>query len=95
MFVIIDYTPAEPAGFGGSYESRQDVGHTAFGQATEYVFQGGRLPECQRARCVDYIINDPASNSGFAVLAGGSDFALAQDIARTVMESLVPQSYGE
>lgn len=95
MFVIIDYTPLEPAGFGGSYDTRQDVGQTAFGTATEYVFQGGNLPECQRAPCVDYIINDPASESGFAVLAGGSDFTLAKDIARTVMESLVPQPYGE
>jgi hypothetical protein len=95
MFVIIDYTPQEPAGFGGDYQSRRDVGQTAFGSATEYIFQGGSLPECQRARCVDYIINDPASASGFAVLAGGSDFELAQEIASTVMESLVPQSYGE
>jgi hypothetical protein len=95
MFVIIDYTPQEPAGFGGNFESRRDVGQTAFGSATEYVFQGGTLPECQRARCVDYIINDPASDSGFAVLAGGSDFALAQEIAKTVMESLVPQPFGE
>ena len=95
MFVIIDYTPLEPAVFGGSFESRRDVGQTAFGSATEYVFQGGRLPECQRAPCVDYIINDPASESGFAVLAGGSDFAVAQEIAGTVMESLVPQSYDE
>jgi hypothetical protein len=95
MFVIIDYTPLEPAVFGGSYQSRRDVGQTAFGQATEYVFQGGRLPECQRAPCVDYIINDPASDSGFAVLAGGTDFEPATEIARTVMESLVPQSYGE
>jgi hypothetical protein len=94
-FVIIDYTPVEAAGFGGSYQSRTEVGQTAFGQATEYVFQGGRLPECQRAPCVDYIINDPASDSGFAVLAGGSDFTSAKEIARTVMESLVPESYGE
>jgi cytochrome c556 len=95
MFLIIDYTPQEPAAFGGNFESRRDVGQTAFGSATEYIFQGGSLPECQRARCVDYIINDPASDSGFAVLAGGTDFALAQKIAKTVMESLVPQPFGE
>lgn len=88
MFLIIDYTPFEPARFGGGYQSRRSVGQTAFGSATQYVFHGGRLPECQRSRCVDYIINDPGSGAGFGVLAGGPDFALAQEIARTVMESL-------
>ena len=88
VFLIIDYTPYEPARFGGSYQTTRSVGQTAFGSATEYVFQGGRLPECQRARCVDYIINDPASSTGFGVLAGGPDFAAAKEIARTVMESL-------
>jgi hypothetical protein len=88
MFLIIDYTPTEPATFGGRYESRADVGQTAFGSGTKYVFQGGRLPECQRVRCVDYIINDRASAQGFGVLAGGPDFALASEIARTAAESL-------
>jgi hypothetical protein len=88
MFVIIDYTPTEAASFGSGYDSREEVGQTAFGSATKYVFQGGRLPECQRSRCVDYIINDRASSQGFGVLAGGSDFALASDIAQTVAESV-------
>jgi hypothetical protein len=90
-FVIVDFTPFETAKFGGSYSSRRQVGQTAFGSATEYIFQGGRLPECQRDRCVDYIINDARSGQGFGVLAGGPDFALAQSIARTVMESLTPR----
>jgi hypothetical protein len=88
MVAIIDYTPFEAATFAGSSQSRRDVGQTAFGSATEYVFQGGALTECQRARCVDYIINDRSSGSGFGVLAGGPDFALAKEIGRTVMESL-------
>jgi hypothetical protein len=88
MFVIIDYTPSEAATFGGRYDSKQDVGQTAFGTASKYVFQGGRLPECERARCVDYIINDRASTQGFGVLAGGPDFGLVSDIASTVAESL-------
>jgi hypothetical protein len=89
LFVIIDYTPSEAATFGGSYESRTQVGQTAFGTATKYVFQGGRLPECQRATCVDYIINDP-TGGGFGVLAGGGNTASSEQIARTVAESVVP-----
>jgi hypothetical protein len=90
MFVIIDYTPFEAATFGGSYRTRTEVGQTAFGSATKYVFQGGRLPECQRSTCVDYIINDPAGGGGFGVLAGGGSSAAAEQIARTVAESVVP-----
>jgi hypothetical protein len=90
LFAIIDYTPYEAARFGGSYRSRTQVGQTAFGGATQYVFQGGRLPECQRSTCVDYIINDPAGGGGFGVLAGGGSAASAQEIARTVAESVVP-----
>jgi hypothetical protein len=90
MFVIIDYTPYEAASFGGGYQSRTQVGQTAFGSATKYVFQGGRLPECQRSTCVDYIINDATGGGGFGVLAGGGSTASAEQIARTVAESLVP-----
>jgi hypothetical protein len=90
LFAIIDYTPLEAATFGGRYESRTQVGHTAFGSATRYVFQGGRLPECQRSRCVDYIINDPSGGGGFGVLAGGGDFATASAIAQAIAESVTP-----
>jgi hypothetical protein len=90
LFVIIDYTPYEPAVFGGRYSSRSVVGQTAFGRAIRYVFQGGSLPECQRSPCVDYIINDPSREAGFGVLAGGSEFATAADVAQTVAESVTP-----
>ncbi len=88
LFVIIDFTPFEAATFGGSFSTRTVVGQTAFGQAVRYVFQGGRLPECQRSTCYDYIINDRSSGRGFAVLAGGG--SAAADIARTVAESVTP-----
>ena len=92
LFVIIDFTPFEPAGFGGRYESRTEVGQTAFGSATRYVFTGGRLPECQRSTCVDYIINGGGTEggSGFAVLAGGDDAATTGQIAQMVAESVTP-----
>ncbi len=86
LFVVIDYTPYEPATFGGKYSSRTEVGHAIFGIAVRYEFQGGTIPECQRTHCVDYILND--GSSGFAVLAGGGSGSA--EIARTVAESLVP-----
>lgn len=90
LFAIIDYTPFEAATFGGKYSSRTTVGQTAFGSATRYVFQGGSLPECQRAPCVDYIINDASSGQGFGVLAGGGSFETAAAIAQTIAESVTP-----
>jgi serine/threonine protein kinase len=90
MFVIIDYTPLEPARFGGDFLSSREVGQTAFGSATRYVFQGGTLPECQRSRCVDYIINDAATGSGFGVLVGGPDYSAVSELAQIVAESVVP-----
>lgn len=88
LFVIIDYTPFETARFGGSYSDRTVVGQTAFGSATRYTFRGGRIPECQRTTCFDYIINEVGGGSGFAVLAGGG--AGAAGVAQTVAESVVP-----
>jgi len=88
LFVIIDFTPFEPATFGGSFQSKTQVGQTAFGSATRYVFQGGRLPECKRSTCVDYIIN--GGSSGFGVLAGGGTPSTAAAIAEKVAESVTP-----
>ena len=91
LFAIIDYTPFEAASFGSnSYQSRTEVGQTAFGSATKYVFQGGRLPECQRSTCVDYIVNDRSTGAGFGILAGGGDFATAAAVAQTIAESVTP-----
>ena len=91
LFAIIDYTPFEPAVFGsGRYQSRTDVGQTAFGLATKYVFQGGRLPECQRSTCIDYIVNDRSTGAGFGILAGGGDYATAASVAQTIAESVTP-----
>lgn len=95
LFVIVDYTPFEAATFGGKYTSRADVGQTAFGSATRYVFQGGSLPECQRTPCFDYIINNARGGAGFAVLAGGPDSSAAASLAQTVAESVVPTEIGD
>ncbi len=92
LFVIIDFTPSEPATFNSKYQSKRQVGQTAFGSATRYVFRGGSLPECQRSTCFDYIIN--SGGAGFAVLAGGG--SAASGIAQTVAESVTPTiGYGE
>lgn len=94
LFVIIDFTPFEAATFGGNFSSRSEVGQTAFGSATRYVFQGGSLPECQRGTCIDYIIN--SGGAGFAVLAGGGPEATISAIAQTVAESVTPAGeFGE
>jgi len=96
VFVAIDFTPFETAKFGGRYSTRTEVGQTAFGSATRYEFQGGRLPECQQSACVDFIINGNGASggSGFAVVAGGG--AGAAQIARTVADSVTPVGeYGE
>jgi hypothetical protein len=92
LFVIIDFTPLETAKFGSGYDSKTDVGQTAFGSATRYVFRGGRIPECQSTTCTDYIINGGGTSggSGFAVLAGGGDSAAAGQIAQAVAESVTP-----
>ncbi|HYI38186.1 MAG TPA: hypothetical protein VEX39_16390 [Thermoleophilaceae bacterium] len=90
LFVAIDFTPLETAKFGGRYSTRTEVGQTAFGSATRYEFQGGRLPECQSSPCIDYIINGNGASggSGFAVVAGGG--AGAAEIAQTVANSVTP-----
>ena len=93
LIALIDYTPFEPAVFGGSYLTRTTVDQAAYGSATEYVFQGGTLPQCRRARCVDYIINDSSRGSGYGVLVGGTpDLGLGKRIARTMMENLTGNS---
>jgi TIR domain-containing protein len=91
-FVIIDYTPQDRPVFGGGFDSKRTVGQTAFGSATEYVFRGGKFPECQSSRCIDYQISVPPG--GLAVLAGGPNFAQTQSIARTVTDSLTAPSAG-
>jgi hypothetical protein len=80
-------------GFVNSYISREQVGQPAFGSATRYVYQGGSLPECQQSKCVDYIVPDPNSDGGYAVLAGGPDIDVAQAVAARTVDSLV--SYGD
>ena len=90
IVMLIDFTPLEPAQFGGDYDSLRELGQAAFGTMTEYVFSGGNIPQCRRSRCVDYIINDEARGSGYGVLAGGSDnFTLARQVARRAAETLV------
>jgi hypothetical protein len=88
--LIVDSTPTEPPRFGGSTSiSTRTINQPAFGSATEYVFQH-ELQECSQLRCVDYILQDSNSPGGFAVLAGGRNFVLAQSVGRKAAETLTP-----
>jgi hypothetical protein len=87
--VLIDYTPAEPAMFGHDAQSTTPVEHPLFDSATEYVFTGGIVDECEGSHCVDYILNSSAIEAGYAVLVGGNaDLAQSRRIGRSVMRSL-------
>ena len=87
--LVIDYTPLEPATFGGDYDARRELDHPFFGSMTEYVFSGGNFPQCADSTCVDYIVNDEQGGFGYGVLGGGTeDPGLARDVARRVAESL-------
>jgi hypothetical protein len=87
--LIVDYTPHEPAAFGGDFDARRQLTHPFFGSMTEYVFSGGRFPQCADSTCVDYIINDEDGGFGYGVLGGGTDDpGLARDVTRHVADSL-------
>jgi serine/threonine-protein kinase len=89
-FLIIDFTPKDPPRFGGSTSiTRLAIGHTAFSSATEYVFRN-ELHDCAHLQCVDYILQDSNSPGGFAVLAGGNNFALAHSVGQKAAEELRP-----
>lgn len=88
--VLVDYTPDEPAVFGRDFTSRTKVDQPVFGTATEYLFSGSKVPECNTSPCVDYIINDKTTGQGFAVLGGGGDTSVTIPMAKKIMESLVP-----
>lgn len=89
LFALIDYTPKEPADFHSDYESKQTLFHPAFGSATRYISADNAEPLCQGVTCIDYIINDTQRNAGYAVLAGGGDFARVERVARRISNSLV------
>jgi hypothetical protein len=87
--LIIDYTPNEPAAFGGDYDAKRVLEHPFFGSMTEYVFSGGKIPQCAGSPCLDYIVNDQDGGFGYGVLGGGTDDSgLTRDVTRHVAESL-------
>lgn len=90
LVLLIDYTPRELARFGAGFSSRREIAHPVFGTATEYVFSGGTIPQCEASTCFDYVLNDEARGAGYAVVAGGgTDPELAQAVARHVANNLV------
>ena len=87
--LVIDYTPLEPATFGGDNDARRELDHPFFGSMTEYVFSGGNFPDAPDSTCVDYIVNDEQDGNGYGVLGHGTDDpALARNVARRVAVSL-------
>ena len=91
LTLLIDYTPYEVPVFGGEAESETTIS-TEHGTATEIVFSGGDIAICEATRCIDYLIED-GSGGGWGVLAGGGDFALAQEVARRVAETIQRYDY--
>jgi len=93
-FVAIDYTPRDKPTFSAAFQSKTSVVLAAIGPATRYVFKGGGVAQCDRWRCVDYQVDVPGTAGGLGVVAGGPDFSLTTDLARTVAESLTPSGSG-
>jgi serine/threonine protein kinase len=88
--LLIDVTPNLRATYADESRCR-GVEYPQFPLAQECVFQGGSLPECQRARCIDILLNESESGPGYGVLVGGGDFATAETVARHVAGTLVPR----
>ncbi|HEX8053427.1 MAG TPA: hypothetical protein VF517_10575, partial [Thermoleophilaceae bacterium] len=87
--VIIDHTPAEAATFKPADRCNQTSLPTV-PYAAKCVFQGGSLEPCQRARCVDYLMNAGVDGPGWGVLVGGGDFAETERIAKRIATTLTP-----
>ena len=89
--VIIDHTPAEAATFKPADRCEQTT-LPGVPYAAKCVFEGGSLEPCQRARCIDYLMNAGVDGPGWGVLVGGGDFKEAQRIARRIATTLTPVS---
>lgn len=86
--LLIDRTPSEVPALGGGYDFASTDLQTNFGTATVYrISQSESLPDCNGRPCVDIFISD-GSGGGWAVLAGGPNLAIAEQIARTVAQSI-------
>ncbi len=89
--VIIDHTPNEAATFKPANRCEQ-TSLPGVPYAAKCVFRGGSLEPCQRARCVDYLMNAGVDGPGWGVLVGGTeDFAETERIASRIAESLTPR----
>jgi len=86
--LLIDATPTAIPAPPPNAGSPSTVMHPLFGSAQEYVFSGGRLPQCAE-RCVLLQIVD-GDGGGYAVLAGGGGLAAARKVARHAALELAP-----
>lgn len=90
--LIIDYSPGERATFSIEDQANcRSFENPAFELAKRCTFQGGVLPQCQAAPCVNHLLNLSETGPGYAVLAGGGDLDTAESVAGRVARSLRPR----
>jgi hypothetical protein len=88
--VIIDHTPGEAATFKPA-DRCVETRVPNFPYSSRCQFRGGTLAPCQRATCVDYLLNAGVDGPGWGVLVGGGGtLAETQEIARKIAFEMEP-----
>ena len=91
--IIIDHTPGEAATFKPA-DRCKETDHPTVQYSARCEFTGGSLEPCQRARCIDDLLNAGVDGPGWAVVVGGGDFADAKAISERVVGAFEPQGLG-
>ena len=87
--VIIDHTPNEAATFEPS-DRCVESDHPNVQYSAHCEFTGGSLAPCQRARCIDDLLNANVDGPGWAVVVGGGDYATTKLISEEVVSNFTP-----
>ena len=91
--VIIDHTPGEAAIFKPP-DRCKEASHPNVQYSARCEFTGGSLAPCQRARCIDFLLNAFEDGPGWAVVVGGGDFTRTKAISKEVVDAFTPQGIG-
>jgi hypothetical protein len=91
--IIIDHTPGETATFKPP-ERCKETDHPTVQYSARCEFTGGALEPCQRARCIDDLLNAGVDGPGWAVVVGGGDYADTKAISERVVGAFEPQGVG-